>query len=230
MALTDNLVAYYKFDENTGSTAWDSVGSNDGTISGATRTTWKINSWLSFDWTNDEVSLWNISSLFTTNEASLVMWVKLDVATPVNVAQTWFAAFWTDSARSHYPFTDGLAYIETFRSSRVNSISLSGSIDRTTWHMVTITTTPWTNWWKMYQNDTLIHQTTWEASVSIPTSSFIWKSVSAGGDSFIDWVVDEVWLRSRTLSSSEITELYNSWAWLQYPFSTANTTNFFFMM
>jgi len=46
--LLADLVSYYKLDENTGTTAEDSHGSNDGTITSATWTTGKINSGLDF--------------------------------------------------------------------------------------------------------------------------------------------------------------------------------------
>jgi len=36
--LNTDLVSYWKLDETTGTVAYDSVGSNDGTISGATYT------------------------------------------------------------------------------------------------------------------------------------------------------------------------------------------------
>lgn len=71
----DGPVAYWKFDEPIGSTAYDEVGYNDGTINGATRTTsGKMGSALSFDGTDDYVE--------TTYEDgpveySISLWYKL---------------------------------------------------------------------------------------------------------------------------------------------------------
>jgi hypothetical protein len=50
MALTDNLVAYYKLDETSGSTAVDVIAANNGTITGATvNQAGKIGTAYSFD-------------------------------------------------------------------------------------------------------------------------------------------------------------------------------------
>ncbi|MCW1949441.1 MAG: DUF2341 domain-containing protein [Candidatus Shapirobacteria bacterium] len=62
-------IAYWKFDEGVGSTAYDSAGNNNGTISGAT---WQNENQcisgkcLSFDGTNDFVNLTNLTNSGTT--------------------------------------------------------------------------------------------------------------------------------------------------------------------
>jgi hypothetical protein len=61
------LLSWWKFDEGSGSTAYDSTGSNDGTIHGATWTTGQIGGGLSFDGVDDYVDVGNLglSSEFT---------------------------------------------------------------------------------------------------------------------------------------------------------------------
>ena len=56
-------VAHWKFDEGNGTTAYDSAGSNDGTVTGATWTTGQIGGALDFDGVNDYVKTAN--NIFT---------------------------------------------------------------------------------------------------------------------------------------------------------------------
>jgi hypothetical protein len=62
-SLTDGLVSWWQFDEGEGATAYDSVGTNHGTIYGATWTTGQINSALDFDGVDDYVGVSDDDSL-----------------------------------------------------------------------------------------------------------------------------------------------------------------------
>ena len=76
------LVAAYGFNETSGSTVSDASGSgNNGTISGATRTTsGKYGSALSFDGINDLVTISDAASLDLTTALTLEAWVRPVVA------------------------------------------------------------------------------------------------------------------------------------------------------
>lgn len=77
MALTDDLVSYYKLDETSGATADDAHGSNDGAITGATlNQTGIIGTAFDFDSTDDKVVLTNLH--FQSN-FSLSFWFSADV-------------------------------------------------------------------------------------------------------------------------------------------------------
>jgi len=74
-----NLISYWKFDESAGTIAYDSQGSNNGTINGAT---WTIghdgNGALNFDGANDYVDVPdNSSQQITTNQITLTAWIML---------------------------------------------------------------------------------------------------------------------------------------------------------
>ena len=70
-------IAYWKFDEGNGTTAYDSAGSHNGSITGATWTTeGRINSALHFDASGDYVS---IGVLELGNQWTFAAWVKSDV-------------------------------------------------------------------------------------------------------------------------------------------------------
>jgi hypothetical protein len=45
-----------------------------------------------------------------------------------------------------------------------------------------------------------------------------------------DGMIDEIGVWSRALTSGEVTQLYNSGAGLQYPFTSNNTSAFFNLM
>ena len=72
-------IAHWPFDEGAGSTAYDSVGSNDGTIYGAAWTTGWINGALRFDGLNDYVYVPDDpNQQIATNQLTLSAWIRLD--------------------------------------------------------------------------------------------------------------------------------------------------------
>ena len=197
-------------DENSysgsGSTITDLVTGNTGSIAGSP--TFSSGSFH----LNGTSNYWDISSLvsnidFTSNEASVVIWLKLDVATPAAGNQTGIFNLSSDTGNSHYVWTDSKAYLYAFRSVRVESIAVSSSVTRTDWHMITVTTTPGTNGWKFYQNTELVKQTTGENSIDIGTSSYIGKS---SGDRYIDGYLASTSIYNKALSSTEISKNYDA--------------------
>jgi len=70
-------VSHWKFDEGSGTTAYDSVGNNHGIIHGATWTTGKINGALSFDGVDDYVDCGDDLSLDSINSVS--MWFNPEI-------------------------------------------------------------------------------------------------------------------------------------------------------
>jgi hexosaminidase len=75
--------AYWKFDEGTGTTAADSWGSNPGTVNGPTWVTGKYGNALSFDGTNDYVS---VSKSDLAVPWTAVMWVNRTDSTATSAA------------------------------------------------------------------------------------------------------------------------------------------------
>ena len=70
----EGMVGYWKFDEGSGTTAYDAMGDNDGTIQGATWTTGIVGNALSFNGSGNRVLLGFIAS---TDHVTLEAWVKL---------------------------------------------------------------------------------------------------------------------------------------------------------
>jgi hypothetical protein len=112
-----------------------------------------------FDGTNDYINQ-NLNTGSFTTEATLIMFLKLVNATPTSPFETGIERLSANSSKeaSHYPYSDGLAYLGTFQSggTRIDGITLSNTINRAEWHMITISSSPGTNNWKFYQNTELI--------------------------------------------------------------------------
>ncbi|MGB2809874.1 MAG: LamG-like jellyroll fold domain-containing protein, partial [Sedimentisphaerales bacterium] len=73
-------VSYWKFDENSGTTAYDSIGFNHGTVYGAQWTSGQVGSALNFDGMNDYVDIPYDSSLDidASEGITLSVWIKLN--------------------------------------------------------------------------------------------------------------------------------------------------------
>ena len=149
-----------------GTTITDLSGnSNGGTINGTS--TIGGDSSLVLDGSSTYISTAISSALFSGNEASISIYIKLDVATNTNGFKTGFIGYNNNSAtRSHYPYTNGLMYADTFRTARVEAFSPSASVTRTNYHQVTITTKGGGDW-KMYQDNFLIKTVSAESTISI---------------------------------------------------------------
>lgn len=70
-------ISYWKFDEGEGTTAYDSVGDNDGTIYGAEWTTGQIGWALSFDGDDDYVEILHSDIGNPTGSFTISAWAKL---------------------------------------------------------------------------------------------------------------------------------------------------------
>ena len=72
------LISYWKFDEGSGTIAYDSVGANHGTIHGATWTTGIVGNALSFDGVDDYVEVLNSDDFNFKDQVSVGMWLNLN--------------------------------------------------------------------------------------------------------------------------------------------------------
>lgn len=129
-----------------------------------------------FDGVDDYISIQSsLDSLNGTTEASLVMWVKLSSGSNSSglsgiIQLSGFnngngnLYFYTDSARV------GGIWLDIFRTNRVFTGDWSPTFNATNYHMLTVTTTPGTNGWKMYLNNVLRYQTIGQNTVSVNSS------------------------------------------------------------
>lgn len=219
MALSDGLIAYYKLDETSGTTATDSVGSNDGTITGtvALGETGKIETSYEFSAAGRVV----LGTVFD-NSSTLTMagWVYLpdtsvkgafvkiggdDDGYGVGVGSTTF-----DNEGNN------LIVIREWIAWRVDGAIGTG------WHHIAMT-----------RNGTTL--TTFIDGVEEATDANTIKAADkgsgiggryAGTRLLSQGKLDEWGFWDRVLTDAEITELYNSGSGLTYPFESGNTLNF----
>lgn len=197
--VTNGLVGWWKLDGNgIDSTAY----SNSGTVYNATSMIGLIDGAYSLEPVNSYISASATNLTFPDNEASLTFWLRC----PTEATGNGFMFFDACGYSSHYQFSPDTAYIGTFRNVRVDGITLSPSVTKVDWHLVSITTTPGTGGWRMYQNDQLISVVDGLASVYVSTNFYIGRSF---GHYYLSSHIDDVRLYNRALSSNEIVRIWN---------------------
>lgn len=182
-----------------GGLAYDGIGGGSGATDGA---------WL-------DVS--NVPLGAITTEATVAFWVRLRNATPGAEGKTGFPVcfqYITGGFASHYPWTDGTAYVSTFRSASGGrqTITLASDVDRASWHLVAVSTRNGSGNWRFAQNGRVIYTAAGEASVTMDATARwigatdIATSAHAYG---LDGQVADVRLWRRALSDAELWALYD---------------------
>lgn len=222
MALNTNIVAYWKLDESSGN-ASDSVWSNT-LINTWTVTYWicKINNWATFWSSNTTKKLDITSNLWITSWASdftISFWHRTTVTNVINAPIQYIYGWWTRQLNFIYDWANTRWAVWTWAFA--TSSTPAHSISSNTWYHIAIVCSSWTITW--YEN-TVSQWTITNTATTWKTDSF---SLSWGNTWYNQWDLDEVWVWSRALSWSEISQLYNSWTWLQYPFPTSTNPSFF---
>ena len=139
------------------------------------------------------------TNLFST-EATMIIWLK-----NINAgAGIGFLGYSQGASNDHYPWSDGAAYISTFRNNRIGPITLSSTINRALPHMVSVTTD--SSNWKLYQNATLQYTTSSTGIVYL--SRFIIGSSALSF--FYGGEVYAFMIYNRALTESEISQNYNA--------------------
>jgi hypothetical protein len=162
---------------------------------------------LSFNQTCVNLTLNN--SLFT-NQATLIIFLKLTTAIGQYGGGIERVSGVGSKAFSHYTWSDGLAYFGTFlsESKRVNSIVLSNTVNRTNWHMISITCSPGANNWKFYQNTELIRTDTGDSNITLSNNNIH----SIGGDTTYGMAgnISNVLMYNKALNPEEIKQNFNT--------------------
>ena len=222
MALGDNLVAYWTFDGN----ANDSVGSDNGSVTGATNTTGLINNGYSFDGSGDY--LYNTSvPEFEMAAFSLMAWVKPDTS----AASCYILNFGKPINSPYYGWVVSLSASNAIsffsgKSGGYNNITTTGVLTDNVWNMVIITFSGTEA--RIYINDNAVETTGSLGAISYNSS---YRKFNIGriidytpAPYWMDGMIDEVGIWNRVLTADEVEELYNSGDGLQYPFGGASAS------
>lgn len=225
MALTDNLVAYYKFDENTGTSVADASGNvGAGTLTNSpTWTTGIINSGLNFA-SNQYVQGPSDAALQITGDISISFWVYKTEFTNYGYPINKSAGDYTSEYAVRIDNTTGT--IKFFRGNGVNNedvIASTSNCPLNAWAHIVATSASLAA--KIYLNGTLVSSA--HTLTVTPTTSTTYYAFGAKNKPattyYLDGKMDELGIWSRALTSTEVTSLYNGGAGLAYPFSAGAT-------
>lgn len=224
--LTTSLVSYYKLDESSGN-ADDAVSTNDLTNANVTYGTGKINNGAISDSDTDRLYIADNASLSITRALSISTWVKFDsVPTSTNYAVLAGKYTGAGNQRSYqlYLYGDGNLYFDvSSNGSTASSTPYAWTPTTGVWYHVSATYTPSTSV-IIYINGTSVvtNTTSIPASIYDSTAEFHLLGDNTKGGRMTQ---DEVGIWSRALSSTEVSELYNSGNGKTYPFASVYTLN-----
>ena len=216
-AAPPDMIAYWKFDDGSGTAASDSSGTYPGTlVNGPTWTTGKVGGALQFDGTNDYVTAGNVLS--PTTHVSVAVWVK-----PNGVGKGMIVGKGSYTTPSHQAYglscnTGKVSFtVDAGGGSGMDDFTLTGniSISDGSWHFVTAT---WdknagTNNQKIYVDGVLDRQqTTPVLSLATPDWPLEIGGLGAeacpGTSCSFSGLIDEVAIYNRALTVDEIQRTY----------------------
>lgn len=212
--LTTNFISYFDLDESSGSTAYDSYASNDGTITGATSTaSGKISRALDFESSSASqyVSIGTTGIPSGSNPVSVSLWWKPE-STGV---KSMLFGYGTNAANDYKTFavvqwnTDNKLRI--FYNGTNSSASSTALVAGNWYHVVAIDNG--TNVKIFLNGSSVLNEARYAGSNKTPTTVLIGGMTAslAGGEGIrCDGIVDEVAIWSKELSAQEIADLYNS--------------------
>lgn len=212
---TDDLLAYYKLDETSGTTVTDATGNNGATNTSATvNVSGKINTAYDFSGGASYVLSDSTSGIGNGGEFTLNCWVNLDTVTDgddviyIGDTNQGIDVYSGDFGHGYWGiYVQGIGHAES-------TVSSSGDIG--SWVMVTATYDG-TNL-ILYRNGTQIASTT---GTSANVDGKIRLATNFGGSQTTDGQMDEVSVWGRALSVGEVVDLYNSDQGLAYPFEVS---------
>lgn len=222
-SLDNGLVSWYSLDETTGTTAFDSLGRNDGTNNGTTiNQTGKVNR--SYDFERDNGNYISLPSGVATSigsgSFSISMWINPETSlsgTQYTVL-LWNNPGSANEFRIHY--YNGVLFFATIRSeegwiSAEKTISLNAG----SWYYITATYNSSTKKQNIYVNAiTGTEATRATATNAFSETTYLGKrdtTTTTNPDEF-DGKIDEVAIWNRTLTTDEIALLYNDGDGLGY--------------
>jgi len=200
------LVGYWRFDEETGSTAKDSSPyGNDGTIYGATRVRGIIGKALEFDGVDDYVEVSDSPELRLVNGGTIVFWVKLaTLSQPYNYPGVLHKWDGTNGWKITYSSLANRFAFERRNGGTANSISSNkNDWQANEWYCLAFVDDAGASKLYIYVNGELDNTGTRNIAIGEYTGSL---RLSYG--SYFNGTIDEVRIYNRALSPGEIKIIY----------------------
>jgi len=197
------MISCWKFDEDAGTTAFDSVGENDGTIYGATRTTGRVDGALSFDGVDDYVEVLDSTSLDITDEITIETWIKPKEYTYIEWVVSKYKAYHlgldSDSRINHVRFE-----LQISELSRIYTSS-DGTVNLNEWNHIAVTANS-TN--LFFYIDGVQDEVIIGVNVYGVSDYKLWIGSDEFAETFFEGIIDEVAIYNRALTSDEIQQHY----------------------
>lgn len=221
MALTDNIVSYWKFDESSGN-ASDSVGSLTLTNTSVTYDAGKINNGADCGTgVSSNVGfvggtpVWNMGG---STAKSIAFWFKPNANATAFARIIDFRRSATSSGEFTMSYYDDTGYkLAGYLNGNTFSYTVTLTVD--TWYFIAVTCDASNNV-KVYIDASQVTTGTWGTAGSGSNHTQInGANGSISGGFSGPFSFDEMGVWNKELSGAEVTELYNSGTGKQYPFS-----------
>lgn len=217
MALTDNLVAYWKLDESSGD-ASDSVGSNTATNSSATYASGKINNGAVFSGSSQYMYVADTANLryASSNALSVSFWFKVSNTTGVKT----LVSKWSNggSAKQNWIiYMNGSSLV--LGANGTGAVASKASLSANTWYHC-VATMDTDRGCELYLDNS--SPATGDAGPTWLDGTDQLRFGQNTNTNYLNGMLDEVAIWNRVITSSEVASLYNSGSGLQYPFSASS--------
>ena len=199
------MISYWKFDEGSGTTAYDSADANDGTIYGATWTTGNVDDALSFDGVDDYVSVSDDPSLRISEKLTIEAWVNI-------TDRSYFREVVVKQGNYHFRIHDGYLRFNFWNGQWLGAEDDTTRLDTDTWYHIAFSFDTVNDIMKFYVNGNNVKNVThgwdmltWDDPVTIGSASPL--------DPSRDWfngIIDEVSIHNRILTPEEIQQHYEN--------------------
>ena len=201
------MVSYWKFDEGSGTIAYDSVNENQGLIHGATWTTGRVDAALSLDGVDDYIEVADSPSLDITDAITLEAWIRPQEHTyigwVISKGKAYHLGLDTDSYVNHVRFE-----LQTSETSSIYTRS-DGTVNLNEWNHIAVTVDSAAL--IFYINGIRDREILGRSVYGVSDYNLgIGASVYYGVGAFFNGIIDEVAIYNRSLLPEEIQQHYEN--------------------